>query len=57
MVVVTLQLANAALIDLPTLLLFGLGAVLLIRFKLNTTWLVLGGAALGLGLHALGLTS
>ena len=39
----------------PTTLLAAVSAVLLLRFKLNSTWLVLGGAAVGFGLHALGL--
>jgi hypothetical protein len=28
---------------------------LLFRFRLNSTWLVLGGAAVGVGAHLLGL--
>jgi chromate transporter len=54
MTVVTLQLANAALVDAPAVVLGCVGAVLLIRFRLNTTWLVLGGAAAGWVVHALG---
>jgi chromate transporter len=57
MAAVTLQLGRAALIDLPTLLLAAIAAALLVRFKLNATWLVLGGAAAGLALHALGLAA
>jgi hypothetical protein len=30
-------------------------AILLLRFKLNATWLVLGGAACGLVCHAIGI--
>ena len=53
MAVVTAQLARAAVVDLPTALV-GIGAaVLLLRFKLNATWLMLGGAGLGIGLHLL----
>ena len=38
----------------PTAIL-GLGAAtLLLRFKLNATWLMLGGGAIGLALHLLG---
>jgi chromate transporter len=52
---VAVQLGRAAFIDLPTALL-GLGAAgLLLRFRLNSTWLILGGAAAGLGAHFLGL--
>ena len=45
--VVTVQLARSALVDIPTVLLALVGAGLLIRFKVNTTWLVAGGAVLG----------
>lgn len=54
MAVVTAQLARAALVDASTVVLGLLSAVLLVRFKLNSTWLVLGGAGAGLALHALG---
>ena len=47
MAVVTAQLAKAALVDVPTTLIALGGAALLIRFKVNTTWLVAGGALLG----------
>jgi chromate transporter len=47
MAVVSVQLARAALVDLPSVALAGAAAVLLVRFKLNATWLVLGGAAAG----------
>jgi chromate transporter len=56
MAVVTAQLGRAAIVDLPTALLGLVGAVLLLRFKLNSTWLVLAGAAFGLAAHALGLS-
>jgi chromate transporter len=52
MSVVTVQLARAALVDVPTVLLALVGAVALIRFKLNTTWLVAGGALLGVVVKA-----
>lgn len=55
MTVVTIQLGRAALVDVPTVLLAVSAAVLLVRFKLNATWLVLGGAATGWSVHALGL--
>jgi chromate transporter len=54
MLAVTLELARAALVDVPTLLLGAAAAVLLLRFELNTTWLILGGAAIGYAVHALG---
>jgi len=55
MVVVTVQLGRAAVVDLPTALLALAAAIALLRFKLNATWLMLGGAALGIGLHLVGL--
>jgi chromate transporter len=42
------QLAQAALTDALTLALAAGAAVLLIRFKINSTWLILGGALIGL---------
>jgi chromate transporter len=47
MAVVTLQLGRSALVDVPTILIALLGAAALLRFRVNTTWLVLGGALLG----------
>jgi len=47
MVVVTYELGKAALVDLPTIGLALISAVLLFRWKVNSAWLVLGGAALG----------
>jgi chromate transporter len=55
MAVVTVQLGRAALIDPPTVSLACIAAALLLRFKPNATWLVLGGAAAGWALHAVGL--
>ena len=48
MAVVTWSLGRSAVIDLPTSLLAAGSAVLLIRFRLNSLWLVLGGALIGL---------
>jgi chromate transporter len=48
MAVVTVQLARAAIIDWLTIILAVLAAFLLVRFKLNSAWLVLGGAVVGL---------
>jgi chromate transporter len=53
MAVVTVQLGRAAIIDGLTLALAVGSAVLLLRFKLNASWLVLGGAAVGLALALL----
>jgi chromate transporter len=53
MAVVTVQLARAALGDIPTIVIAALGAVLLIRWKVNSTWLVAGAAVAGVVLHGL----
>jgi chromate transporter len=51
MAVVTWQLGRSALVDLPTFVL-GTGAIiLLLRWRVNSAWLVLGGAAAGLARH------
>ena len=47
MAVVTAQLARGALVDGPTVALAVAGAILLIRFKLNATWIVAGAAVAG----------
>jgi chromate transporter len=47
MLIVTYQLARAALVDLTTVLLAITSAAILLRFKFNSAWLVLGGAVLG----------
>ena len=47
MAVVTLQLTRSALVDPLTMVLAVASAVALIRFKLNSVWLVLGGAIAG----------
>lgn len=54
MLAVTFELGRAALVDVPTVLLGATAAVLLFWFELNSTWLILGGAAIGYALHALG---
>lgn len=53
MAVVTAQLARAAIVDVTTAMLALVAAVALLRFKLNSTWLVLGGAAVGVLSHLL----
>jgi chromate transporter len=47
MAAVMLQLGHASLIDLPAVAIALLAAVLLVRFKINSTWLIAGGAAAG----------
>ena len=51
MALVTARLGRAALVDLEALALALASAVLLIRFRVNSSWLVLGGALLGLALR------
>jgi chromate transporter len=51
MVVVTWHLGRDAVMDLPTALLAMLSAVMLMRFRWNSLWLVIGGAIIGLILH------
>jgi chromate transporter len=50
MAVVVAELGNDAIVDLPTIALAVASAVLLIGFRVRSTWLVLGGAAIGLAL-------
>lgn len=54
MAVVTWQLAGAALVDAWTVLLALVAAVLLLRWKVNSSWLVLGGGVAGLLLRSVG---
>jgi chromate transporter len=53
MALVTWELGRAALIDVTTVALaLRASALLLLRFRLNSAWLVLGGALLGLVLSS-----
>jgi chromate transporter len=54
MAVVTVQLGFSTLVDVPTVLVAAVAAVLLVRYRVNSTWLVLGGAAVGWLAHAAG---
>ena len=47
MAVVTFQLGRAAIVDVPTVALALVSAAVLLRFRLNPTWLIAGGAAVG----------
>jgi chromate transporter len=47
MIVVTYELGRTALVDLPTVALLLISAVLLIRYRINSAWLVIGGALAG----------
>ncbi len=51
MLVVTYELGRAAIIDLKTILLAVVSAVILLRFRVNSAWLILGGAIIGLLLY------
>lgn len=53
MAVVTVQLGRAALMDIATIVIAVVAAVALIRFKVNATWLIVGGALVGAGMRAL----
>ena len=53
MVVVTYELGRSALVDVPTVALALLSAVLLVRYRVNSAWLVLAGALTGLLLGGL----
>jgi chromate transporter len=48
MAVVTLQIGRAAVTSLPTAAISCASAVLLLRYRVNSTWLIGGGAAIGL---------
>jgi chromate transporter len=47
MVVVTWSLGKAALVDVTTVVLAVLSAIAIIRFKINSTWLILAGGLVG----------
>ncbi len=50
MVTVTWHLGRAAVVDMPSSLLAIASALLLLRFRVNSAWLVLGGGLVGLGI-------
>jgi len=47
-VFVTYQLGTAALVDVLTVVMAAVSVLLLIRFRVNSGWLVLAGAVIGL---------
>lgn len=51
MAAVTYELGRAALVDLKTIILAVISAIILFRFRVNSAWLVLGGAVVGLLLY------
>lgn len=50
MVVVTWQLGRAAIIDVPTVIIAALSAFVLLRYRINSAWLIAAGAAIGAAL-------
>ena len=54
MAAVTIQLAQAAIGDLVTVLVALAAFVLLVRYKINSAWLVLGGAVIGVAYKFVG---
>jgi chromate transporter len=51
MAAVTFQLGVASLVDIPTVVIFLISIFLLLRFKVSSTWLIVGGALIGYLLH------
>ena len=51
MLVVTYELGRAAVVDVKTIVLALVSAVILFRFRVNSAWLVLGGGMAGLLLY------
>jgi chromate transporter len=51
MAVVMIQLARAAAVDFGAIAIGIVAAVLLLRYKLNTTWLIFGGAIAGMTIN------
>ena len=54
MAVVTCQLARAAIVDVPTVVLALASAILLLKYRFPSPWLVLSGGIAGLGLSVAG---
>ncbi|HLY31707.1 MAG TPA: chromate transporter, partial [Ktedonobacterales bacterium] len=55
MAAVAVQLGLNALVDLITIALAIIALIVLLRFKINSAWLILGGALIGLAAHLVGL--
>ncbi|OGO11271.1 MAG: chromate transporter [Chloroflexi bacterium RBG_13_66_10] len=51
MAAVTLQIARASLVDVPTVILALISTFALVRLRINSTWLVAGGALAGLAVR------
>jgi chromate transporter len=52
---VTVQLGHAALVDIITVAIAVLALFILLRWKLNSAWLIAGGALVGLAAHLVGI--
>jgi len=50
MAAVTVDLARHSIVDITTAIVAVVAAVLLIHYRVNSTWLIIGGAAVGIGL-------
>jgi len=48
MAVVSWQLARASIVNIETALLAAVSLIALLRFRVNSAWLVLGGAVIGI---------
>jgi chromate transporter len=55
MAVVTVQLGLATLVDVPTVLVLLVSAVLLLRYRVSSFWLILGGALTGWFIRMIGV--
>ncbi len=53
MAIVTWHLGRAAIADVPTAVLAAISAIVLVRWRVNSAWLVLAGAILGAPVHGL----
>lgn len=51
MTFVTWQLARTAIVDLPTIAIAVISAIVLLRFEINSVWLIAAGAVVGLLAH------
>ena len=51
MAVAAAQIARAALVDIPTVVIMIVATALLVRWRVNSAWLVFGGALLGIVAH------
>jgi len=47
------QLGRVSVIDIPTLVIAMVAALLLLRYKINSAWLVLGGALSGVAIYSI----